>query len=171
MKQASSAHAVKFNEHDGRGVVYGYIIFPISPSNPVNVGNQGPIASVYNQSVIMVEETTSPRKLYIAVNSPQLKLRRKNNAPSWCNGGAVIDPTKNGEVGDTLLFCAHSNAKAVHVNIRNNNNWTQLKSLYVDGKNKTSDHTSFLETANPSTQNPVKFVNLKNGDVTEVTFE
>ena len=169
IKQGKNAHVVKFQDHNGRGTVHGYVVFPISPSTPVKVGRRGPIASVYNQSVIMVEETTSPKKLYIAVNSPQLNLTKKDGSPEWCNEGNV-SPTQFSQVDETLLFCSKSIGHTVHVNLHNNNEWSGLESLEVGGKDKTNSVSDYVFPAGAPTQNPLKFFNIINGRDTEITF-
>jgi hypothetical protein len=170
IKQDKAVHVVKFNKHNDRGTVYGYVVFPLSPKAPVNVGSKGPIAFVHNQSVIMVEETTQPARLYISVNSPQLNFQKKEGSPSWCNGGTT-SPTRFSEVDETLLFCSKSTGHDIHINLRNNEKWSKLRSLKVGGSDKTRRASDYLQPGGAPTQNPLKFINLRNGADTEVSYQ
>ncbi|XP_028413925.1 uncharacterized protein LOC114536772 [Dendronephthya gigantea] len=170
IKKSAKTHVVEFKEHNGRGLVYGYVVFPISPSKAVRVGKSGPIKSVLQQSIMMTEETTSPKRLYISVKSPQLKLEQIDQSPSWCKGGKT-NPSRNGDVDETLLYCSKSADQSVHINLRKPNQWSRLLSLYVGGKNKTGSKSDYLERAEAPNHSLLKFNKLQNGAETEVAFQ
>ena len=170
IKQGKSVHVVKFNKHNNRGTVYGYVVFPLSPKAPVKVGRRGPIAFVHDQSIIMVEETTKPARVYISVNSPQLNFQKKEGSPSWCNGG-TMSPTRFTEVDETLLYCSKSTGHDINIDLRNNKKWSTLRSLKVGGSDKTNRASDYLQPGGAPTQNPLKFINLRNGADTEVSYQ
>lgn len=169
IKKSSKTHVVEFKKYNGRGLVYGYVVFPIGPSKAVKLGRKGPIESVLQQSIMMAEETTSPKGLYISVKSPQLKLELKDQSPSWCQRGTTT-PSKNGDVDETLLYCSKSADQSVHINLREPSKWSSLHSLHVGGKDKLSSKSDYLERAKAPNQKLLKFNQLRNGAETEVAF-
>jgi hypothetical protein len=168
--KTDTAHVVEFlATTNKRGIVYGYVVFPINPPNPVALGNEGPLLSVLNQTVIMTEEKTNPAKLHISVSNPQLNLKERPGSPSWCQGGTTSPRTKQ-DVQETLLFCSKSTSQAIHVNLRNNAKWSRLVHLYVDGNDETWNKDHYLQPKVLPRQNPSKFTNIKNGADIEVEF-
>ena len=165
IKKDTDAHVVRFLSTNGRGTVHGYVVFPVAPADPINLS--GPLTSVHNQSIIMVEEKASPDRLYISVTSPQLNLTKTSGSPSWCEGGNTA-PSKSEDVDETLLYCAKSKVQVVHVSLRET--WSTLKSLHVGGKNKMGDQNLYLVQGSPATRN-LKFINLRNGADTEISYD
>ena len=163
IQQDANAHVVKFPSTNGRGDVHGYVVFPVVPSHLTFSG--GPLSSVSDQSIIMVEKKTEPDKLYVSVTSPQLKLTKESGSPSWCSSGTT-SPSANSDVDETLLYCSKSAAQQVRVNLRTAPSTAQ--SLHVGGKDKTSEKNDFLTVGSPATQ--LTFINLRNGADTEVSF-
>lgn len=170
IKRSVEAHVVEFSKHNGRGLVYGYVVFPSVLSNPVELGSNGPIESVLQQSIMMAEETTSPNELYISVKSPQLNLRLKSPSPSWCQKGTTT-PSKSGDVDETLLYCSKSADQSVHINIREPSKWSRLSSLHVGGKDKLRFKSDYLDPAGAPNQKLFKFNKIRNGAETEVAFQ
>ena len=169
LKQSTMTHVVEFKKHNERGLVYGYVVFPLAASKEVELGEEGPIESVKQQSIIMAEETTNPKGLYISVKSPQLKLEPKKQSPAWCKAGTT-EPSRSDDVDETLLYCSKSADQSVHVNLREPAKWTKLESLHVGGKDKSSSLSNYLDPAGAPNKKLLKFIKLKNGAETEVAF-
>jgi hypothetical protein len=168
--KADTAHVVKFPAiSNKRGVVHGYVVFPINPPNPVSLGTHGPLLSVLRQTVIMAEETTNPAKLHVSVSNPQLNLQERSGSPLWCQGGTTSPRTRD-DVQETLLFCSKSTSQPIHVNLRDSAKWSRLVHLYVGGKDQTWNKNHYLVPTGPPRQNPLQFINIKNGADTEVEF-
>ncbi|CAB3991586.1 Chondroitin sulfate ABC exolyase [Paramuricea clavata] len=168
--KTNTAHVVKFpSTTNKRGTVYGYVVFPINPANPVALGDEGPLLSVLNQTVIMTEEKAHPARLHISASNPQLNLKERQGSPSWCKGGNTSPRTKK-DVEETLLFCSTSTSQAIHVNFRENAKWSRLVHLYVGGKDKTGNKEHYLVPTGSPRENAFKFINMRNGADTEVEF-
>ena len=163
-QQDANAHVVKFPSANRRGEFHGFVVFPLASSSPITF-SEGPLSSVSDQSIIMVEKKSEPDKLYISVTSPQLELTKKSGSPSWCNIGKT-NPVSSGDVDETLLYCSKSASQQVRINLRTAP--STVKSLHVGGKDKMSEKNDYLKKGNPSTK--LTFENLRNGADTEVSF-
>ena len=164
-KQDTNAHVVKFPSTNGRGKIQGYVVFSAAPSSPITF-SEGPLSSVFEQSIIMVEEKTGPDKLYISVAYPQLDLTKVKGASSWCDNG-VTNPSGSNNVDETLLFCSKSRGKNVRVDLHAAP--PSFTSLRVGGKEKTSVKSDFLQQG-PTPATKLTFKNLRDGADTEVWF-
>ena len=163
-RQNQDAHVVRFQSANGRGIVHGYVVFPVAPVSPITF-TRGPLSSIHHQSIIMVEEKTGPDKFYISATSPKLNMQTKSGSPPWCNSGNT-NPVTMDNLDETLLYCSKSTDQSVRVDLRNAP--STLKSLHVGGTDKTSDKNDYVQQGSPSTR--LTFLNLRNGADTEILF-